>query len=182
MTQPDPTTRNPGWRAGASGTSAWEQRFHVQSATAEPLLQRLDGVQKSGNGWRARCPACGGKSRKVSIAEREGRVLIHAFCGCPSLDVLQAVGLSWGDVMPPRNWPESPLERRQARRAIRETGWASALAVLATEATVVRIAGRQLAGWQALSVEDDDRLARAVALIDGAAAVLVEAQAWRPTA
>lgn len=167
-------TRNPGWRAGASGKSASERSFHVHHASAEPLLQRLEGVQKSGNGWRAMCPACGGKSRKVAIAEREGRVLIHAFCGCPALDVLQAVGMTWADIMPPRRWPESPEERRQARRAIREAGWASALAVLALEANVVRIASRQLAGWHFLSEEDDGRLAQAVARIDHAASVLVE--------
>lgn len=61
--------RNPGWRAGASRTFASGQRFHVDHATAEPLLQRLEGVQKSGSGWRAKCPACGGTSRKVTIAE-----------------------------------------------------------------------------------------------------------------
>ncbi|MDQ3494282.1 MAG: DNA primase [Pseudomonadota bacterium] len=145
-------------------------------------MQRLDAVQKSGNGWRARCPACGGTSRKLTVAEREGRVLLHCFGGCQAVEVLQAVGLSWGDIMPPRNWPESPEERRQARRAIRETGWSAALKTLAMEATVALIAARQLGGWQPLSVEDDARLALAVERIDHAAAVFVEAQAWRPRA
>lgn len=172
--------QNPGWRAGA-GKSAGEQRFHVQSATAEPLLQRLDGVQKSGAGWRARCPACEGKSRKLSIAEVDNRVLLHCFAGCQAIEVLQAVGLTWADIMPPRHWPESPEERRRARRAIRECGWVSALSVLALEAKVALIAARQLDGWQPLTAEDDARLALAVDRIDHAAAVLVEAQAWRPT-
>ena len=64
-----PEKRNPGEQAGASRTFASGQRFHVQNATAEPLLQRLEGLQKSGGGWRAKCPACGGASRKVTIAE-----------------------------------------------------------------------------------------------------------------
>ncbi len=180
MTQPDPTKRNPGCWAGASGKSAGERRFHVQHASPEPLLQRLDAVQKSGNGWRARCPACGGRSRKLSVAEREGRVLLHCFGGCQAVEVLQAVGLTWADIMPPRYWPESPEERRQARRAIQESGWASALTVLGLEATVVLLAGRQLARWQCLSEADDKRLAEAVDRIDHAANVLVEAAAWRP--
>lgn len=171
-----PEKRNPGWRAGASRTFASGQRFHVDHATAEPLLQRLEGVQKSGNGWRALCPACGGRSRKLAVAEREGRVLLHCFGGCPALVVLEAVGLGWADIMPPRHWPESPEERRQARRAIREAGWASALAVLALEAKVALIAARELSRWRVLSPDDDARLAEAVERIDHAAAVLVEAR------
>lgn len=165
----------PAGRPGLGETNAGGRRFHVDCATAEPLLQRLDGVQKSGNGWRARCPSCGGKSRKVAIAERDGRVLLHCFGGCKAIEVLEAVGLAWADIMPPRTWPESPEERRQARRAIREAGWAAALATLATEATIVRLASAQVARWRPLSEEDDARLALACARIDKAAAVLVEA-------
>lgn len=151
-------------------------RYHVGSCAADPLLSRLDGVQQSGNGWRARCPACGGLSRKVAIAESDSKVLVHCFGGCKAIEVLEAVGLGWPDIMPPRHWPESPEERRQARRAIREAGWASALAALALEAKVALVASRQLSRWHVLSVEDDTRLAEAVARIDRAANVLVEAR------
>lgn len=169
-----PEKQNPGWRAGAFGKSAGERKFHVQYATAEPLLQRLDGVQKSGNGWRARCPACGGRSRKVSVTEAEGRVLIYCFGGCPAIEVLGAVGLGWPDVMPPRTWPDSPEDRRRQRRAIREAGWASALSVLALESKVALFAARELHLVGGLSVEDGKRLAEAVQRIDHAANVLVE--------
>lgn len=169
-----PEKRNPGEQAGASRTFASGHRFHVQNATAEPLLQRLEGLQKSGGGWRAKCPACGGASRKVTIAERDGRVLLHCFGGCKAIEVLEAVGLGWPDIMPPRHWPESPEERRQTRRAIREAGWASALTGLVLEAKVVLIAARQLAQWQCLSEDDDARLAQAVERIDHAATMLLE--------
>ncbi|MDR7134400.1 hypothetical protein J2X06_001584 [Lysobacter niastensis] len=158
------------------------ERFHVQNASAEPLLQRVEGVQRSGNGWRARCPACGGTSRKLAIAESEGRVLLHCFCCGDAAAILAAVGLTWADLQPPRHLPESPEERRRARRAIREAGWASALAVLSIEATVVRIAAAQVARWQPLSEDDDRRVALAVERIDRAAAVMVEANSWRPAA
>lgn len=169
-----PEKRNPGWRAGASGRSAGEHRFHVQSATAEPLLQRLEAVQKSGSGWRARCPACGGRSRKVSITEVEGRVLVYCFGGCESIAVLEAVGLGWPDVMPPRTWPDSPEDRRRQRRAIRESGWASALSVLALESKVALFAARELHITGGLEIEDGKRLAEAVKRIDHAANVLTE--------
>lgn len=167
-----PQKQNPGWRAGASETFASGHRFHVNHASAEPLLQRLDGVQKSGNGWRARCPSCGGQSRKLSIAETDGRVLLHDFGGCAAVDVLAAVGLAWADVMPPRTWPESPEERKQARRAIREAGWASALAVLSSEAAIVCAASTMLLRGRALSGADHDRLQVAHGRIAGAREVL----------
>lgn len=177
------TTQNegrPGWRAEASGKLQGKQEFHAQVATAEPLLQRLDGVQKAGNGWRAKCPCCGGQSRKVTIAERDGKVLLHCFGGCRAVEVLESVGLSWADIMPPRHWPDLPEERRRARQAIREAGWVSALSVLALEAKVTLLAARQLAHWQVLDEGDDARLTLAVERIDHATSMLVEAAGWRP--
>ena len=151
-------------------------QYHVAAASAEPLLQRLEGVQKSGNGWRARCPSCGGRSRKLSIAEREGRVLVHDFGGCEAADVLAAVGLAWADIMPPRHWPDSPEERRQQRRAIREAGWSAALEVLALEAAVVQIAAGRVLRDEPLDWNDWCRLLRAEERIAGARNALVEAR------
>ena len=106
--------------------------------------------------------------------------MLHCFAGCPAIAVLEAVGLGWPDVMPPRHWPQSPEERRQARKAIREAGWAAALEVLAMEAKVVLVAARLLARWQYLEPEDDTRLALALERIDGAASTLVLKDPWRP--
>ncbi len=160
--------------AGNSG-----QRFHVDHASAEPLLQRLDGLQKSGNGWRARCPGCDGRSRKLSVTEVYGRVLVHCFSGCAAIDVLQAVGLGWPDIMPARTWPESPEERRKRRQATREAGMASAIDVLGIEATVIRLASRQLHRWQALSSDDDDRLALACYRVEKASEAMTRSELWR---
>lgn len=153
-----------------------------QRGTAEPLLQRLEGVQKSGNGWRASCPACGGRSRKLSVAQVDDRVLLHCFGGCRAVDVLATAGLTWADLMPPRYWPQTPEERRCARRAIREAGWTAALSTLELEAKVVLIAARLLASWRPLSEADNTRLSQAVERIEGAANVLVEPRTWRPAA
>ncbi len=169
-----------GTARGAGQTHGGGLQAHCTTASAEPLLQRLDGVQRSGNGWRARCPACEGRSRKLSVAESGDRVLVHCFGGCESSAVLQAVGLSWAAIMPPRTWPVSPEERRKARRAIRECGWSAALQTLALESRVVLIAARQLARWEPLNEEDDQRLGQAVERIAGAATTLTEASQWRP--
>ena len=169
-----PEKRNPGWRAGASGMLAGGQTFHVQSATAEPLLQRLERVQKSGNGWRARCPACGGTSPKVTITERDGKVLLHCFGGCKAIEVLEAVGLGWSDIMPPRSWPESPEDRRRVRQAIKEAGWSSALTVLSLEAAVVAIAAGKVLRDEPLDWNDYCRLVKAEERIGNARESLVE--------
>lgn len=184
-----PERQSPPVRAGQSKGAAFgdglqpdstTRRYHVDHASAEPLLHRLDGVQKAGNGWRARCPACDGRSRKLSIAESDGRVLVHCFGGCAAADVLAAVGLRWADIMPPRSWPESPEERRRVRRAVRESGWAAALAVLSLESKIIALAARdihRLGGLQ--SSADLARLNLAVERIGAASAALIDAEASR---
>jgi len=158
--------------------------MHVQDASAEPLLQHLDHVRKSGNGWRAKCPSCGGRSDrdKLVITESDGRVLLYCHGGCRGDDVLAAVGLSWADLHPPRHWPQSREERERARRAIREAGIESAAGVLALEGAVIEAAGRELQGWGFLSVEDDARLSEAVGRVFSARTMLSRPQQWRPTA
>lgn len=151
-------------------------KYHVTTASAEPILSRLEGVQKTGSGWRARCPACEGRSRKLSITESDGRVLIHCFAGCAAADVLAAVGLRWADIMPPRSWPPSRDEQRRASRAIREAGWAAAVAVLSLESKIVALAANdihRLGGLQ--SSRDLDRLNLAVERIGAASATLIDA-------
>lgn len=155
-------------------------RYHVEHASADVLLHRLDGVQRAGTGWRARCPACEGRSRKLSIAESDGRVLLHCFGGCTAADVLGAVGLGWKDIMPPRSWPMSREEQRRASRAIREAGWRAALATLSLESKIVALAARDihyLGGLQ--SSRDLDRLSLAVERIGEASATLIDAEGRR---
>lgn len=163
--------QNPAGGRGFAGTTG--QVTPPNHNPIELLLSRLEGVRNAGKGYRARCPACGGKSTKVSISEGDdGRVLLHAFCGCSPAQVLEAVGLSLADLFPTRLGPMSDADRRQARQRAREAGLYAAIDVLAVEATVIQIAGRQLARWKFLSVEDDQRLAEAVTRVDGARMVL----------
>ena len=148
---------------------------NATSSGMAQLRSRLQGVKTYGPGYRANCPACGGNSKKLSMAEGDGgRVLIHCFAGCRAADVLAAVGLTWANVMPPKYWPESPGERRQMRLAIRDAGLASALEVLSLEATIALFAARELHLTGGLSLEDGKRLAVAVERITSARTVLCE--------
>ncbi len=142
--------------------------YRIDQASPEVLLSRLEGIQKAGRGHRARCPACGGTSRKLSITYAEGKVLIHCFGGCETSDVLQAVGLNWSDIQPPRHWPESPEERRQLRRAAREAALITALPELAYATAVVRLAAQQLHRQHALDEADYQTLLKAEEIIGNA--------------
>lgn len=169
-----PQKRNAGCQAGAPITQSTGRGLQADcSAPLDLLLSRLEGVQIAGKGYRAQCPACGGKSRKVSIAEADnGSVLLHAFCGCSPADVLGAVGLQLADLFPARLQPMNDAERRESRRRARECGLHAAIDVLAKEAAVIELAGRQLARWQCLTPEDDKRLAVACERVGEARTVL----------
>lgn len=70
----------------------------------DAMLARLDGTKQTTEGWMARCPAHEDAQQSLSIAEGEdGRLLIHCFAGCGTGDVLAALRMTWGDVMPPNH-------------------------------------------------------------------------------
>lgn len=153
------------------------------ASAVNTVLGRLDGVQRSGNGWRAKCPACGGASRKVSIAEGDdGRVLLHCFGGCDAASVAQAAGLSVSDLFPIKSTEDTPESRRRTRRAAREAQWGAALEMLALEARVVHLAGWEVQAGRMLNPDDAARVARAVERISDARAILRESYSFRPEA
>lgn len=72
--------------------------------TGDELISRLHGVRRTGEGeWVARCPAHQDRSPSLAIKEAGGDVmLLHCFAGCPTEDVLAAIGLTFADIMPER--------------------------------------------------------------------------------
>ena len=152
------------------------------SISADVLLQRLEKVRKMGDGWRARCPACGGHSDrdKLSIREADDRVLVYCFGGCRTDAVLAAVGLTWASIMPARNWPQSPEEKRQARRAMQALGVRVAVDVLALESKIVLFAARDILAGEPITAEDFERLREAAMVIEASAMLLGSDETWRP--
>jgi hypothetical protein len=139
---------------------------------ADRLLDRLEGVRKTGRGWIARCPAHNDRSASLSIAETDdGRVLAHCFAGCSVIDMLTAIGLTLADLFPGRMRDESPEGRRAARAALRESSWRAALGVLAAESIVVLAAAGTITR-DLLSSDDAARLALAIERIRSAREVL----------
>jgi hypothetical protein len=156
----------PQTRRSPAGTGL-RDRTHNTSAgnsiTASPLhqlLDRLEGVITTGKGWRARCPAHGGKSASLAITEGDnGTLLVHCFTGCQTHDVLAAVGLQVGDLFVRRDLRTmTPAERSQLRQAALLPRWKVALNVLTTEAQILLIAANQLGDGLPLNDADLSRL------------------------
>ncbi len=65
----------------------------------EQLLERLEEVHETGNGWMARCPAHDDGTPSLSVAETEdGRCLVNCFAGCSPAKVMGALELSLADL------------------------------------------------------------------------------------
>ncbi|MBP3405212.1 MAG: hypothetical protein J6N18_03860 [Kiritimatiellae bacterium] len=77
------------------------------------FLSRFEGVQQSGGGWVARCPAHGDDNPSLSIARGEdGRWLVHCHAGCSAEAVVSAVGLKMCDLMPANEKPRRTIKGR----------------------------------------------------------------------
>lgn len=141
--------------------------------SAADLLDRLDRVRKCGNGWIARCPAHQDKSASLSVADANGRVLIHCFAGCPPLDVVEAVGLKLQDLFDRHDYATmTHAERARIKQLKRVPDWKAALGALEHEAHVVQIAASMMAKGRKPSPETLARISDAVNRISDARAVL----------
>ena len=69
----------------------------------DAVLERLEGVKKSGGGYVARCPAHDDHHPSLSITEgSDGRVLLkcHAAKGCDAGSITRALGMTTADLFP----------------------------------------------------------------------------------
>ncbi|WP_103074614.1 DNA primase [Solilutibacter silvestris] len=145
------------------------------SFALDVVLSRLDGVQRNRRGHRARCPSCGGRSRKLSISEvDDGKVLLSCHAGCETADVLAAIELQWSDLFPERLAPTTPEQRAEWRRSIRESQWPAAVAALSIEVEVAHVAANAVRLGDTLSDDDMARLNLACSRIARAKAVLID--------
>jgi hypothetical protein len=136
-------------------------RLPAGQGAAHRILGRLDQVKSSGAGkWRARCPAHGSdKNTSLSIADRDGRVLLHCFGGCQTESVLAAVGLKMGDLFD-HPLGEYPREHSRPWRA------GDVVDLVLQEASVISVVASDIIDKRAVSIEDFSRLATAVARLN----------------
>ena len=132
----------------------------------DALLSGLDGVKQTGSGkYVAQCPAHDDKSPSLAIRDcGDGRVLLHCFAGCETEDVLNAIGLTFSDVMPERiggdhSYRPQSFDARQV------------LATLDHESLVVAIIGADFLEHEEIDKPTWSRLAQGVQRINSARAI-----------
>jgi hypothetical protein len=124
----------------------------------EMLLSRLQKVKGRNGSWTACCPAHEDKGPSLAVREADdGRVLLHCFAGCPTVNVLGAVGMDMSDLFPPdekrKNYPVEGKPR------MKPAFYASDLIrILSFEALVVNICAYDMSVGKTLKEEDRERL------------------------
>ena len=144
------------------------------------LLSRLNGVRENGaDKYMARCPAHEDRSPSLAVKEcDDGRVLIHCFAGCETQDVLDAVGLTFGDLMP----EQIGIDHSQENESLGRVRWINAKDALNTldhESLVVSIIGADFLEHKNIDEESWSRLAIAVNRINSTRAVYAPARISR---
>lgn len=68
----------------------------------QTLLSRLDKVKSTGKGrWTCSCPSHDDRSPSMHIKiEDDGKILINCKAGCGAQDIVSAIGMTLGELMP----------------------------------------------------------------------------------
>lgn len=67
--------------------------------TLDDFLSLLNGVKNlKGNKYQALCPAHDDDDPSLSITESNGKILVNCFAGCPTRNIVEAMGLSQSDL------------------------------------------------------------------------------------
>jgi hypothetical protein len=167
---------NGGAPTHAKGRGAEKNTQH-RNYSLDPLntvLERVENLRISGDGWRGDCPN-GHRSRgSLSILQRDdGTPWIECWSGCDKDQILQGLGLEWKDLFWRKDYHRmTPQEKREIRDKARQAGWKTVLEILPLETLIVQIASVDLLQGKPLSEADHLRLELAVKRISSARAVL----------
>jgi hypothetical protein len=105
--------------------------------------------------YQCLCPAHQDKTASLSIKNLpDERILIHCFAGCAANDILEAVGLTFDDIVPKRLGDFKPVSKPFNPYAV--------LKAISNETLLVALAGLEVANGKTLPQEDKDRLMIAV--------------------
>jgi len=105
--------------------------------------------------YQCLCPAHQDKTASLSIKNLpDERILIHCFAGCAANDILEAVGLTFEDIVPKRLGDFKPVSKPFNPYAV--------LKAISNETLLVALAGLEVANGKTLPQEDKDRLMIAV--------------------
>ena len=126
------------------------------------VLQRLDKVQRIGSDrYKALCPAHDDRSPSLAIKDDDGRLLLHCFGGCETLDVVSAIGLNFADIMPDKVAGNFKKDKKPFYAM-------DILGIIKLEATLAYIYASYMAKGLALTSNDKERLLLAASRINHA--------------
>ncbi|HCR96866.1 MAG: CHC2 zinc finger domain-containing protein [Halomonas sp.] len=136
-------------------------------ADVHAILNRLDKVKENGLGrWLACCPAHQDRSPSLAVRETsDGTILMKCFAGCPTGDVLAAIGLELKDLFPERDNDAYTASKRPGERWVPR----DVLAAVAREALIALLAAEDVHRGVLLSDDDRNRLAVAAGRLRAAA-------------
>ena len=127
------------------------------------IISKFERVYKSGSDqWQCLCPVHDDKSPSVGIKyTKDGRILIHCFSGCPTNEILDAVGIRFDDLFPDKLENEyKPIKRAFNPYAV--------LTSLSNEILLCTLAAMDLSKGKILNETDKQRLILAYSRIKGA--------------
>jgi hypothetical protein len=90
------------------------------------LLARLKGVEPSGDGWTARCPAHEDRHNSLSVHHRDGRWLVKCHAGCNWQAIIDALSMDTADLFDDDKKGGGGLHPSNNRATAQPTGEASA--------------------------------------------------------
>jgi hypothetical protein len=132
----------------------------------EDLLLRLDKVKKTGPGkWHARCPAHEDRSPSLSIAEKDGTILLHCFGACSVEDVCGAIGVELSELFPPSDKSGWVSQERPVKFGGMKFSAIDALRCLGAEGSVLCLVAADLAEGKVLTPDERERLYTATSRI-----------------
>lgn len=115
----------------------------------DELLTKLEKVRKTPSGWLACCPAHDDKTPSLTVGiAKSGGLLLHCFGGCDIESVVGSVGMTLADLMP--EGEGKTTFKRQRLPAL------DMLRALSFHATLISIAGADIAKGRMLSESDKD--------------------------
>lgn len=128
------------------------------------LLNALQKVKKTGpNRYIALCPAHADKRPSLTITEKDGGVvLIKCWAGCGAAEILQAVGLDFAALFPPRDEQHAHKPQRRPWNPY------DILKTLEFESTIAYLCAKKLAEGRPLSEREQDRLLQTVSRLSHA--------------
>lgn len=124
------------------------------TSALDNLLSKLDKVKKTGpDRYMACCPAHDDKHPSFYIRDlADGRILIKCQAGCSAEEVLDAIGLTFSDLYPPKAIDNHAKPERRPFPA------ADVLRAIGYEALVVSAAAVTMLSGESFTQVDRDRL------------------------